>query len=236
MMRTLVLALAALLVPDMAVAQSCPQPLASATKLVLVVSDKTTSTTANLKRFERAAPGAPWRPVGRPQTALIGYRGVAWAHVFREFARDGEPIKIDGDRRVPAGVFKIGASFGFAASARPGYLRIAPGTVCVDATSSPAYNTITTRAKVGWTVHGENMWRIQEYRSGLLVDYPTDAHARAGSCIFIHRWVKGAKGTHGCVALPDRELADLQDFAQSGAVLAVVPRQALSRFKGCLPD
>jgi hypothetical protein len=27
----------------------------------------------------------------------------------------------------------------------------------------------------------------------------------------------------------------MQNFAQGGAVLAVVPKQALSRFKGCLP-
>ena len=57
------------------------------------------------------------------------------------------------------------------------------------------------------------MWRIPEYKLGLLVDYPTDAMARAGSCIFIHRWVKGANGTHGCVALPEPQLESLQDFA-----------------------
>jgi hypothetical protein len=28
----------------------------------------------------------------------------------------------------------------------------------------------------------------------------------------------------------------LQDFAQGGAVLAVLPKQALDRFKGCLPQ
>jgi L,D-peptidoglycan transpeptidase YkuD (ErfK/YbiS/YcfS/YnhG family) len=234
--RAYILAAAALCVPLSAQAQSCPPPLAAATKLVLVIADKVVSTTGHLQRFERTSVGAPWRAVGGPQTALLGYKGVAWAHGFREFARDHEPIKVDGDRRVPAGAFKIGNSFGFAASARPGYLHIVDGTVCVDDARSPAYNTITTRAKLGWRVHGENMWRIPEYETGLLVDYPTNAEARAGSCIFIHRWIKGATGTHGCVALPEAGIASLQDFAQGGAVLAVLPRQALPRFKGCLPD
>ena len=234
-MRAALVAIA-LLAPSFALAQSCPQPLASATKLVLVVADKTSSTTATLRRFERAAPDAPWRLVGGPESALIGYRGVAWAHTFGAFARDHEPVKIDGDKRVPAGFFLIGRSFGFAASPRPGYLRVATGMVCVDDPASPAYNTITSRAAVGWKVHGENMWRIPQYRRGLLVDYPADAPARAGSCIFIHLRLPAARGTNGCVALPEPQLASLQDFAQSGAVLAVLPRQGLPRFEGCLPE
>ena len=115
-------------------------------------------------------------------------------------------------------------------------MQLAQGTVCVDDPQSPAYNAITTRAAVGWTVHGENMWRVREYRRGLLVDYPTDAKARAGSCIFIHVRRPGGSGTAGCVALAEPEVAALQDFAQSGAVLAILPRAALERFKGCLPE
>ena len=230
-MRAVILTVIALALPHAALAQSCPQPLA--------VGDETR---AGHRRQDDQHHGKPAalraRGAGRavaavdgPQTALIGYSGIAWAHASARFARDHEPIKVDGDRRVPAGFFTIGRSFGFAASPRPGYLHIVPGTVCVDDPRSPAYNTITTRAKVGWKVHGENMWRIPEYQLGLLVDYPTDAHARAGSCIFIHRWVKGATGTHGCVALPEPQLESLQDFAQSGAVLAVLPRQALGSFQ-----
>jgi L,D-peptidoglycan transpeptidase YkuD (ErfK/YbiS/YcfS/YnhG family) len=45
----------------------------------------------------------------------------------------------------------------------------------------------------------------------------------------------GKTGTGGCVALPEPQLEAVQDFAQDGAVLAIMPRQALERFKGCLP-
>jgi L,D-peptidoglycan transpeptidase YkuD (ErfK/YbiS/YcfS/YnhG family) len=234
-MRATILAVIALIVPQTALAQSCPQPLAAARRLVLVTADTMSSTTASVQRFARTAPNAAWRPDGGPVTALIGYNGVGWAHAFRSFARADEPVKVDGDKRMPAGFYKIGRSFGFSASRRPGYMRIAEGTVCVDDPASPAYNTITSRAKVGWKVHGENMWRVPEYRRGLLIDFPTDAKARAGSCIFIHTRLPGATGTHGCVALPEPQVAALQDFAQAGAVLAVLPRAALARFKGCLP-
>ena len=224
-----------LIAPSLALAQSCPAPLASAHRLLLVVPATMNSTTAYARRFSRASPRAPWRPAGGPFTALLGYRGVGWAHAYRRFAAKGEPIKVDGDLRVPAGVFRVGRSFGFAPSRRPGYLRLVPGVTCVDDPRSPAYNTITTRAKVGWRVHGENMWRVRQYGQGLLVDYPTNRAARAGSCIFIHLWLKNANGTHGCVALPPKRVTAMQNFAQRGAVLAVIPKRALGRFKGCLP-
>ncbi len=144
-------------------------------------------------------------------------------------------MKVEGDKRAPAGFYKIGRSFGFAVSDRAGYLRITDGMTCVDDLSSPAYNTITTRAEIGSKVHGENMWRVPEYARGLLVEYPSNRKARAGSCIFIHLQLPGKTGTSGCVALPEPQLEAVQDFSADGAVLAVLPRRALGRFKGCLP-
>jgi L,D-peptidoglycan transpeptidase YkuD (ErfK/YbiS/YcfS/YnhG family) len=161
---------------------------------------------------------------------------MGWSFAFRRFARGNEPIKVDGDKRIPAGVFRIGRSFGHGPSSRPGYLRLKNGVVCVDDAASRAYNTITTRQKVGWKVHGENMWRIPEYRHGLLVDYPTGRKQRGGSCIFIHVRMPGATGTHGCVAMTEGHVLALQDFAAPGAVLAVMPSNALERMASCLPD
>jgi L,D-peptidoglycan transpeptidase YkuD (ErfK/YbiS/YcfS/YnhG family) len=154
------LALLLALAPSIGFAQTCPEPLASARRLVLVTSEGVTTSAARLQRFERAASTQPWRTVGGPQSALIGRNGMAWSPAFRAFAKNGEPIKADGDKRAPAGFYRIGRSFGFAPSGRLGYLQVKEGTVCVDDPSSAAYNTITTRDKVGSFVHGENMWRV----------------------------------------------------------------------------
>ena len=75
---------------------------------------------------------------------------------------------------------------------------------------------------------------MPEYRRGLLVNYPTDRAARAGSCIFIHVRRPDAKGTAGCVALPEPQLEALQDFAEGGAVLAVLPRAGARAVQGVL--
>jgi L,D-peptidoglycan transpeptidase YkuD (ErfK/YbiS/YcfS/YnhG family) len=161
---------------------------------------------------------------------------MGWSQFFLKLARRGEPLKVEGDKRTPAGIYPIGRSFGILASSRPDYLHVTSDTICVHDLSSPAYNTIASRARVGPAVHAENMSRILPmYRRGLLVDYPTDRKARAGSCIFIHLQLAGKTGTSGCVAMPQGPLEAVQDFAQEGAVLAVLPGQALARFKGCLP-
>jgi L,D-peptidoglycan transpeptidase YkuD (ErfK/YbiS/YcfS/YnhG family) len=132
-----------------ALAQNCPAPLAQARRLVLVTSETMNAAEATLRLYERAAPGNPWRALGRPEPAVIGKSGMAWSHFFRRLARRGEPIKVDRDKRAPAGVYSIGRSFGTLASSRPGHLHVTGDTICVDDPSSPAYNTITSRRRVG---------------------------------------------------------------------------------------
>lgn len=230
------LAFAALFVSAPALAQNCPAPLAQAKRLVLVTADTVDTPTATLQLFERATPKDPWKALGGAEPALIGRAGMAWSHFFRELRRGNEPVKIEGDKRAPAGVYQIGRSFGTVPSSRPRHLPVTNDTVCVHDLSSPAYNTITSRAQMGPRVSAENMSRaLPMYRRGLLVDYPTDAKARAGSCIFIHVWKSPTIGTAGCVSLPEARVEALQDFSAPGAVLAILPRAALARLPGCLP-
>lgn len=192
--------------------------------------------TGTAQSFERASPAEAWRSVGPAEPAVLGRTGMAWGLGFHQLASAGEPRKIEGDGRTPAGVYRIGKSFGFAASPRPGHIQLVPDSVCVDDPASPAYNTITSRQVVGRKVHGENMWTVQRYRRGLVVDYPTDGKSRAGSCIFIHIQRSAASPTNGCVALPEARVAALQDFAEPGAVLAVLPQAGLRALRDCLPQ
>ncbi len=217
-------------------AQSCPAPLADAKRLVLVTAPNMNDMAATMRLYERASAKAPWRALGASEPAMIGRAGMGWSQFFLKFARRGEPLKVEGDKRTPAGIYPIGRSFGILASARPDYLHVTSDTICVNDVSSSAYNTIASRARVGPAVHAENMSRILPmYRRGLLVDYPTDAKNQAGSCIFIHVWRSPTTGTAGCVAMPEPRVEALQDFAAGGAVLAILPRDALDRLSGCLP-
>jgi L,D-peptidoglycan transpeptidase YkuD (ErfK/YbiS/YcfS/YnhG family) len=234
--RALLFAFGASFVSSAASAQTCPAPLEQARRLVLVTATSMMATVGTARLFERASPQDAWKPAALPETVMLGHTGVAWGLGFHPFASDGEPNKAEGDGRTPAGIYPIGVSFGFAASPRPGHIRIVRDTVCVDDPASPAYNSITSRRLVGPKVHGENMRAVRRYRRGLVVDYPTDAQARGGSCIFIHVQRASMAPTEGCVALPEARVAAWQNFSAPGAVLATIPEAALARFAGCLPD
>ena len=194
------------------------------------------SVAATLQTFERAPSKDTWKAAGGPEPALVGRAGMAWSHFFRSLRQGSEPVKIEGDKRAPAGVYQIGRTFGIVPSSRPGHLEVTNDTICVHDLSSPAYNTIASRAQLGPKISAENMSRaLPMYRRGLLVNYPTDAKARAGSCIFIHVWQSPTSGTAGCVSLSEARVEALQDFSGPGAVLAILPRAALPRLANCLP-
>ena len=231
------LTIATLLAPASdAMAQACPAPLGEARRLILVTAATMSSTAARLQLFERASPNEPWRALGAPEPATIGKAGMAWSYFYRQLRRGGEPIKVEGDKRAPAGIYRLGRSFGTLASSRPDYLHVAADTVCVDDPTSPAYNTITSRAAVGPKVSVENMSRVLPmYRRGIVIDYPTDARARAGSCIFVHVWRTPTTGTAACVAIPEPRVEALQEFSAAGAAIAILPQGALDRLRGCLP-
>jgi L,D-peptidoglycan transpeptidase YkuD (ErfK/YbiS/YcfS/YnhG family) len=234
--RTAALALAAGLASAApAFAQTCPVPLKNARRLALVTADGMATSAATVQLFQRNTSGDCWQPVGIAVPARIGSAGMAWGLGFHGLKRDSEPVKREGDKRSPAGIYAFGRSFGFTASRRRDHLVLTRDTICVDDVRSPAYNTITSRRAVGPKVHAERMRPGTLYRQGLMVDYPTNATARAGSCIFVHVWRSPKGVTNGCVSLAEAHVVALQEFAAPGAVIAVLPRAARARLPGCLP-
>ena len=238
MSTRLMVALVALLAgfaPERGLAQSCPAVLAEATRLVLVRAETMNEEQAQLELFVRGKPGRAWRRMGAPREALIGRAGMGWGFTFRAVRRKGEPVKQEGDKRTPAGFFRIGASFGFSASERPGHVVLKRDeTVCVDDAASPHYNTVRSRAEIGPEVSGENMRNYSVYRHGLFVDYPSSREKKAGSCIFLHLTSTSRRGTLGCMAMDEMVLLGVQQFAEPGAVLGVLPAGAVKRFARCL--
>lgn len=219
-----------------ALGQSCPPPLDEALRLVLVTMPDMSSSKARLQLFERNSTLAPWHPVSAEEPVMVGEMGLAWGFTFLPFKRGGEPEKVEGDKRTPAGFFKIGPSFGFARAKRANYIAIEPGqTVCVEDPASPFYNTITRRSQLAPQTKADNMSDTSLFRNGLFVEYPSDRRTRRGSCIFIPTWKTPDTKTSGCIALPEPRVKALQRFARPGAVLGVLAETAHARFSGCLP-
>lgn len=216
-------------------AETCPRPIAEASRLVLVTTRSMDTELATMQLFTRRSHNKPWKRVSEAEPAVVGKAGLGWGYPFLDVKEGEEPEKVEGDKRTPAGFFRIGPSFGFAPSRRRGYIELKSGeTVCVEDPSSPFYNTITKRSDIG-SVEADDMRRSALYRSGLFVQYPSDRATRRGSCILIHIWSAPDLGTAGCVGLPEARVQALQDFSRARAVLAVLPETALDRFASCLP-
>jgi L,D-peptidoglycan transpeptidase YkuD (ErfK/YbiS/YcfS/YnhG family) len=215
-------------------AETCPAPIAGASRLVLVTTRSMNTELAMLQLFTRTSANMPWNRVSVAEQAVVGKAGLGWGYPFLNFKGDEEPEKVEGDKRTPAGFFRIGRSFGFGPSRLPGYLELKSGeTVCVEDPSSPFYNTITKRSNIG-AVNADDMGSTPLYRRGLFVEYPSDRTSRRGSCIFIHIWSAPNIGTDGCIGLPEDRVRALQEFSQARAVLGILPESALDRFPGCL--
>jgi len=216
-------------------AETCPDQIAEASRLVLVTTRSMDTQLATMQFFTRQSANKLWKRVSATEPAVVGKAGLGWGYSFLDLKDGEEPEKVEGDKRTPAGFFRIGASFGFAPPRRPAYIELKAGeTVCVEDPSSPFYNTITKRSEIG-SVEADDMRSSPFYRSGLFVEYLSDRATRRGSCILIHIWSAPDTGTAGCIGLPEERVRALQDFSRPGAVLAVLPETALERFQGCLP-
>src|ERR1700730_5292745 len=145
-------------------AASCPAPLGQAKRLVLVATQSMDTALATLQLFTRRSAALPWKRVGAAEPAVVGKAGLGWGYPFIDVKDGEEPEKVEGDNRTPAGFFRIGSSFGFAPSRRPGYIELKAGeTVCVEDPSSPLYNTIAKRSDIG-SVQGDDMRSSPLYR------------------------------------------------------------------------
>jgi len=234
-----VLSVAAVLLAPQAHAGACPEILDGATRLVLISVPDMNSTKATMQTFERDSPTASWKRSSKPEPCVVGARGIGWGDPFRSFAKGDEPVKREGDQRTPAGIYRLGASFGFAKTNRPGYLHLTPGrNFCVNDPRSPLYGRIVPRSTAGTKVSGEDMVDFPLNKRGLVINYPPNPAAKAGSCIFVHVWGGEGVGTAGCVALPEARVAHLQEWTrkQQHAAIAILDEDGIGRFDGCLPS
>jgi L,D-peptidoglycan transpeptidase YkuD (ErfK/YbiS/YcfS/YnhG family) len=220
-----------------------------AEQMVLVTVPGWNTIEGTLHTYQRDRGGA-WQEVGAARPVVIGKSGAAWGIGLSPAQHDG-PQKHEGDGRSPAGVFRIGTAFGYAAHAETAmpYRALTATDYCMDVSGTPLYNRIADTAKVGEAAlkgSSEPMRRDlhfhgdQAYRIGFVIEHNPDGVARGGSCIFAHLWSSPTTGTTGCTAMtPDamqRLLAWLKP--QEHPVFVLLPQDEYARLRHAwqLPD
>jgi D-alanyl-D-alanine dipeptidase len=211
---------AVLCVSSLATAQGKqPAALRASTQVLVVTTQDWNGVDGMLQVYERPSARKRWKAAGGPISVVVGKKGLGWdAGVASDAGRRaaGGPIKIEGDGKSPAGIFRLSTVFGYAAQTPPGwkmpYLNLTSSVECVDDARSKFYNRVLDRASVApdWTSSEQMLRPDGQYRWGMMVDHNADpVIAGAGSCIFLHIWLGPGVGTTGCTAMAQEQLEGL---------------------------
>lgn len=143
---------------------------------------------------------------------VLGKSGLAWGRGLLDSKPLPGPGKVEGDNRVPAGIFGLRGVFGYSPQ-NPGtkmsYLALSKNILAVDDPKSRYYNRLIDRTKIktpDWQ-SAENMVLADDrYKWGVIVAHNVPPKPGAGSCIFLHVWKSPTTTTTGCTAMAESDL------------------------------
>lgn len=192
-----------------------PIPAVSS-QLIVVVTNSATAVKGTLCCFERKIPGGEWEKSFEEFPVVLGRNGLGWGNGLHKIPADsGLPIKKEGDGKSPAGVFSLGAIFGYKAAdkmknLKMPYIPVTEMTECIDDVNSQLYNQIVDKDKVNsvdWN-SSEKMRKMGiYYELGVIVEHNTNPVIRgSGSCIFLHNWSNPDETMAGCTAMAPENL------------------------------
>jgi D-alanyl-D-alanine dipeptidase len=206
-------------------------PLKTSRQCIVVVARDWNATSGVLRAFERASSHGDWQRHGPAIPVVLGKKGLAWGRGL--FAGNTGPLKVEGDDKAPAGIFRLGPAFGYAPKTAAPWIKLAyfpltKETEGVDDPQSRHYNQLVNRsevARVDWKSSEQMLRNDDLYKWGLVVAHNSARTPRAGSCIFMHIWKNSSSPTAGCTAMPERDLVSLLRWLKPGArpVLVQMP-------------
>ncbi|MEN4052520.1 MULTISPECIES: hypothetical protein [Sulfurimonas] len=208
--------------------------LFSSQQILLVVADDFSSPKAKLSCFEGE------KKVCSDIEVNLGKNGLGWGIGIKTIAHaEDEPLKYEGDKKAPAGVFALTESFGYAPTTQTKlpYLYADNKLICVDDSKSPFYNQIIE-------AHGdeksfEHMRRGDgQYEIGIVVAHNPHAVAKRGSCIFIHIQKSTDHPTVGCTSMSKRDLQKIIKWLdkEKNPILIQIPKKYIKEVEKLYPE
>ncbi len=177
-------------------------------QVVYVESDSWEETKAVLGRYERSLEG--WKQVGETWQVRLGGKGLGWGDGVFHFPIENGPVKREGDKRSPAGVFDLPLAFGKESFVETGltYRKADDRDFWIDDVGSPDYNTwqrietLEVDPKLRWKSWETMTTKGPYYDLGIVVGHNTKPITPGhGSAIFLHLWANPDETTSGCTAM-----------------------------------
>lgn len=172
-----------------------------------------------------------WSEVFEPIKVNLGRNGLGWGEGEIHFQRkEAEPLKLEGDGKAPAGLFKLDGFFGYEKREfNFPYLELNANDICVDDSTSKVYNQLVRTKETHDYKSYETMQRKDNlYEIGILVGHNKKGLKKKGSCIFIHIQRSENAPTSGCTSMAKEDLLKLMrwlDHAQNPLLLQL-PRKS----------
>ena len=168
--------------------------------------------------FYHRQKGHPWTPAAGPWNGRLGKNGLAWGRGLHPLPPDAN-LKMEGDWRAPAGVFRIGGAWGYEPEIRKHprlfYRSITSRDLWVEDPASPHYNRhliLDHEPRAAWEKKAQMRQNDYPHSLKLFIAHNAPPHPTpgAGSAIFFHIWRnEGKTPTSGCTTLPETALRTL---------------------------
>jgi len=171
--------------------------------MVLVVGEEYDSTKAKLYCFEDTT------LVFDPIKVNVGKNGFGFGLGEVDLSRKGaEPLKYEGDKKAPIGIFTIDAIFGYEEGLKfkMPYIHAKKGLICVDDSDSELYNKIVQEPKIKPKSFEEMRRDDAQYELGIVVGHNKEQIKKRGSCIFMHVQKAQDAPTAGCTSMTLEEI------------------------------
>ena len=195
-------------------------------QLILVLTDSASATTGNLYRYEKRNKSSNWQLIKEKIPIVLGRNGMAWGRGLNPIDTSKLDLKIEGDGKSPAGVFRLSAAFGYAdpnemKGLKLPYIHITEMLECIDDAQSDYYNQLVFRNEVDtvdWQSSEKMRFADIWYEQGIVVDQNIDPVVKqAGSCIFLHNWFVPDETSAGCTEMEPANLREIIYWLDSSA-------------------
>jgi L,D-peptidoglycan transpeptidase YkuD (ErfK/YbiS/YcfS/YnhG family) len=206
-------------------------------QLLVVVNNDWDSLEGNLYAFKKVR--GKWR-LQFKNAIVLGSKGLAIGDGLVHLKVDG-PVKHEGDKRSPAGIFGIGTAFGYAEKKDAGwiknpYVQAFDTLICVDDANSSAYNKLVNKDTARRDYNSFEYMHLKKdyYKWGLFINHNSDKVVPGdGSCIFMHIWENDHTGTDGCTAMAESNMLRVLHWidANERPILLQVPRSVYKKLK-----
>jgi len=213
--------------------------LYSSEQIILVISEKTSSTKARLCCFEGN------KQVFEIIDVNLGKNGLGIGVGITSIKKDNnDTLKYEGDKRAPIGIFKLTHIFGYKKEQNFNmpYLHADKSLICVDDSNHKNYNQVinipsTTKNKKPNSF--EYMKRDDhQYELGIIVEHNKNQIKQRGSCIFLHVQKHKNAPTSGCTSMKLEDIKQITKWLDISKkpILIQIPKSKLHEIYKLYPQ